>query len=188
MPVSAAPALAPIAATSPTFPEKPLATAPTVQQVATRTNTKSTEEAELLFVGLGHYLGLSGERAARINSLLPELPSIDIFAWYLAFDLLREWEDRKSFAALALKLNESLNIEPPSWDRDLAAAQTSLLAHPRILEKLQSLCRSGDKLLIRSFLVDLLTDNRGGTRNGFPEGVAVDMATLIGMVDIELAV
>lgn len=140
--------------------------------------------ADLPTVAIGETLGLTGEKAARINKLLPSLPSLDVDAWFLAFDLLRGWSERKAFAALSLKMNEFINIEAPSWDPDLIAAGTSLTDLKRITEQLLLLWRTGDYSVTRAFLVDLLTDNRGGTRNGFPEGIAKDIAMLIGVIDI----
>lgn len=140
---------------------------------------------ELLPTTVAASIGLDGSHAESINRLLPELPCFDVCAWFEAFDFLRENDERKAFASLALQLNEKLNVELPSWDRDSSAKTSSLLDYPRITDFLQTLWRGADRVLTRVYLVDLLADNRGGTRNGFTEGAATDIAVLIGIIDIQ---
>ena len=139
---------------------------------------------DLLPTTLAASLGLGGTHAEAINRLLPEFPSFDVCAWFEAFEYLRANEERKAFASLALQLNERLNVELPAWDCDVNARLSSLLDFPRITDFLQTLWRANDPALTRAFLVDLLTDNRGGTRNGFTERAATDIAVLIGILDI----
>jgi hypothetical protein len=177
-PLMSAPVAAPVKGPE-TLPPSPVKSA-----LAAKPRRQAAKD-ELLPTALAASLGLDGSRAEEINRLLPEFPSFDVCAWFAAFDYLRANDERKAFASLALQLNEQLNVELPAWDRDVNAGLSSLLDFPRITDFLQTLWRTNDPSLTRAFLVDLLNDNRGGTRNGFTEGAATDIAVLIGIIDID---
>lgn len=185
MPAPAPLAPAPVAALG--TPSEMVPHAP-VKAGLTASPQRQSAKDELLPTALAASLGLDGEHAEVINRLLPEFPSFDVCAWFEAFEYLRANEERKAFASLALQLNERLNVELPAWDRDVNAALSSLLDFPRIMDFLQTLWRANDPSLTRAFLVDLLADNRGGTRNGFTEGAATDIAVLIGILEINAGI
>lgn len=174
-------ALAPVAASGKQSEPTPK---PPIKAALPAKAQRHPAQDDLLPTTLAASLGLDGAHAEAINRLLPEFPSFDVCAWFEAFEYLRVNEERKAFASLALQLNERLNVELPAWDRDVNASLSSLLDFPRITDFLQTLWRANDPALTRAFLVDLLTDNRGGTRNGFTEGAATDIAVLIGILDI----
>ncbi len=184
LPTTSAPApLTPAPVSAPGTGSEPLLPSPVKSAQAEKPQRQPAKE-ELLPTTLAASLGLDGAHADEINRLLPEFPSFDVCAWFAAFDYLRANDERKAFASLALQLNERLNVELPAWDRDVNASLSSLLDFPRITDFLQTLWRANDPSLTRAFLVDLLNDNRGGTRNGFTEGAATDIAVLIGILEI----
>lgn len=195
MPAQVAPTVPPVVASAAPVraqvvefipPHRPAALPAAAPVAAPKPHSKK-ELIDLPTVAVAESIGLSGDRAAQINALLPEFTTLDISAWFRAFALLREWPERPAFAALSLKLNAYLNVETPSWDYDVVAATSSVLDIRRLMEKLITLWRVGNHTLTRAFLVDLLTDNRGGTRNGFTEGAANDISDLIGVLDILIA-
>jgi hypothetical protein len=149
---------------------------------------KNTPHATKLISGkatiaVAQSIGLTGDLATQINQLLPRLPSFDINAWFEALDILHSAGERKAFATLGKLLSETLNVEPPFWNRDSRAEKASVLDYPNLMRKLQALWNSEEPELARALLVELIADSRNGTRNGFPEGAAKEIQLLIRILD-----
>lgn len=128
-------------------------------------------------------MGLIKEAADTVVEHPGVVPKDDLEPWLKAPNIYRKTGRREEFMSLAEKLHQELNVEPRAWDYDPELAEPrSLLEFERIVSRLQELWPLDDKTECEAFLNNLLIDNRGSMRNGFPQDAAEDIALLLKML------
>ena len=99
-------------------------------------------------------------------------------AWLMIFDLYRRTNDRAGYDELAPKFRTHFNGRMPDWDNygHELALDDGLEAFPHLVAVLQ---RDWGTPAARTFLEELLYDNRGGSRLGFSLAAYRDILLLL---------
>lgn len=94
----------------------------------------------------------------------------------MLFDLYRQTHHRAQYEDLKRRFKILFNTKVPDWDElEVSQGQCRLKDMPELMRRInQVLHKSG----VHHFLKSLLTDNRGGTRQGFEYGVFCDLVNL----------
>jgi hypothetical protein len=121
-------------------------------------------------------MGLAKEAARTLVEHIYKEPKRDVVPWLKALEIYRKTGQRDEFDALAQNLRQHLNVQPRGWDEvvDPSSVQ-SITGYRHLAEHLQKVWRMPE---CEAFLVDLLSDNREGTRAGFPQEVAEEIILL----------
>jgi hypothetical protein len=150
--------------------------APEIHAMATPDLSESDEDAAMELAAIMESMGLAKEAARTLVEHIYIDPKRDLAPWLKALSIYRKTGQREEFDALAQNLRQHLNVQPRAWDEteDLASGQ-SLIEYRHLVEHLQQIWRKPD---CEAFLIDLLSDNRQGTRAGFPQEVAEEILLL----------
>jgi len=150
--------------------------APKIHAMATPNLSESDEDAAMELAAIMESMGLAKEAARTLVEHIYLDPKRDLAPWLKALSIYRKTGQREEFDTLAQNLRQHLNVQPRAWDEkeDLAAGQ-SLIEYRHLVEHLQQIWRRPD---CEAFLADLLSDNRQGTRAGFPQEVAEEILLL----------
>jgi len=121
-------------------------------------------------------LGLAKEAASAVVDHIRQNKHQDPLHWFKVLEIYRKTGHREGFDEAVQELRQKLNVSINDWDADTSSAEnTTLENYPHLIRELVSLWGKpeGD-----AFLTDLLEDNRGGKRVGFPQAVAEEIVLL----------
>lgn len=118
-------------------------------------------------------LGLTQGAAHTLSAQVHGHPKQALFHWLKLLDIYRRSNMRGDFEQAARDMHMVFNVQPPGWDATGSAI--SIEDYPHLAAKLQSLWPGAE---CAEFLAQLLKDNRGGTRIGFPQSVAEEILLL----------
>jgi hypothetical protein len=108
-------------------------------------------------------------------------PKQAVEPWLNLLDVYRGAGMRAEWEALARRLHRSFNIEQLSWDGDdRSPSPNALDGYSHIIERLTASWGSAEAL---DYLNRLITDNRNGTRTGFPLSVLGEILLLIAILE-----
>ncbi len=108
-------------------------------------------------------------------------PKASIQPWLYLLDVFRKLNMKDDFEIYANSLHMTFNVMTPLWEaRDVAMViPESLEEFPHIMGKLKNLWPEEPA---RTYLRDLINDNRGGERGGFGRAVVDEILMLIALL------
>ncbi|WP_148103023.1 type IV pilus assembly protein FimV [Sulfuricystis multivorans] len=176
------------AASTPTpTPSAPAAPAPTlVQPVPTSvepvpssieaTPAEETDQAiELAEVMLS--MGLGHGAVQTLTEQIRNEPKQALRHWLKLLEIYRRNGQQAEFERSAEELRLHFNVRPEDWHPQ--GIQQTLENFPHIAKRLTELWGTADCLV---YMQNLLADNRGGARSGFPQPVAEELLMLIAVM------
>lgn len=130
---------------------------------------QALELAEIMLsMGLGH--GATQTLAEQIRSE----PKQALRHWLKLLDIYRKNGQQEEFERSAEELRQHFNVRSEDWQAQTGTRQ-SLEDFPHIARRLVELWGTADCLV---YMRNLLDDNRGGARTGFPQSVAEELLLL----------
>jgi len=167
-PVTAAPeAAATLGYTTPSI--QPEATSAPVDQASIEQSDQALELAEIMLsMGLGH-----GATQTLVEQIRSE-PKQALRHWLKLLDIYRKNGQQVEFERSSEELRLHFNVRPEDWHAQ-AGVRQSLEDFPHIARRLVELWGKADCLV---YMRNLLDDNRGGARSGFPQSVAEELLLL----------
>jgi tetratricopeptide (TPR) repeat protein len=137
------------------------------------------EEAKVLV-----YKNQSEEAIAHLKWAIRAEPKSAINIWLYLLELLRKENLKEEFEKFALEMHQTFNVITPLWEkRDVAIiVPESLEEFPHIVERITQIW---PKDSARTYLTELVTDNRNGERTGFGQLVVDEILLLIQVLDIQ---
>jgi len=125
-------------------------------------------------------MGLTTGAAKTLEEYVREHPRQALCHWLKLLDIYRRTDMQAEFAAAARDLRLHFNIAPTEWQPPAASLPTfALESYPHIRSRLQHLWRRRSCI---EYLNQLLEDNRGGTRTGFPQPVVEEILFLLAIL------
>ena len=105
--------------------------------------------------------------------------------WLKLLDVYKAAGLRAEFDGLAYQLNKTFNVRSVTWDTydNSRAIPLSLEDLPHIAARLQGHWRTRE---CQAFIQQLLRDNRGGAREGFPFAIIDELLLLEAVLEDEL--
>lgn len=121
-------------------------------------------------------LGLAKEAATAVVEHVRQNPHPDPLHWFKVLEIYRTTGHREGFEEAVQELRLKLNVSIDEWDAEAPNGdKTSLEDYPHLCRELQALWQKPE---CETFLTNLLEDNRGGKRVGFPQPVAEEIVLL----------
>ena len=123
--------------------------------------------------------------AETLSEFIRGNPRRAVKPWLKLLDVYREGGMRAEFNALAQQLNKTFNVKTLNWDNYHAErdAQTSIESLSHVIRKLTELWGTE---ACQAYLEELIRDNRGGTRMGFPLVMVDELLILAGILEQQL--
>lgn len=144
-----------------------------IEAPASEETDQAIELAEvMLSMGLGH-----GAVQALTEKIRSE-PKQALRHWLKLLEIYRRNGQQAEFERSAEELRLHFNVRPEDW-RPQPGGQQTLENFPHITKRLTELWGTADCLL---YMQNLLADNRGGARSGFPQPVAEELLLLISVM------
>lgn len=156
--------------TTPTFePAVPSIQADQIDRPSLDQSDQALELAEIMLsMGLGH--GATQTLAEQIRSE----PKQALRHWLKLLDIYRKNGQQEDFERSSEELRQHFNVRSEDWQSP-AGSRQSLEDFPHIARRLVELWGTADCLV---YMRNLLDDNRGGARSGFPQSVAEELLLL----------
>lgn len=123
----------------------------------------------MLSMGLGH------GAVQTLTEQIRNQPKQALRHWLKLLEIYRKNGQQAEFERSAEELRLHFNVRPEDWHPQPGVQQT-LENFPHIAKRLTELWGSADCLV---YMQNLLADNRGGARSGFPQPVAEELLLLI---------
>jgi hypothetical protein len=121
-------------------------------------------------------MGLVDGAVKTLEEFVHQHPKRAFCHWLRLLEVYRRFGMREEFEAAAHKLNQQFNVAAVDWQPpETAVPAFTLESYPHIRAQLQILWRRSD---CTDYLSQLLEDNRGGTRIGFPQSVVEEILFL----------
>lgn len=131
---------------------------------------QAIELAEIMLsMGLGH------GAVQTLTEQIRNQPKQALRHWLKLLEIYRNNGQQAEFERSAEELRLHFNVRPEDWHPRPGTSQT-LENFPHITKRLTELWGTADCLL---YMQNLLADNRGGARSGFPQPVAEELLMLI---------
>lgn len=142
---------------------------------------KSAIELAEIMMSFGRVRGAADTLAEFIQSN----PKQAITPWLKLLDVYKAAGLRAEFDGLAYQLNKTFNVRSVTWDTydNSRAIPLSLEDLPHIAAHLQGNWRTRE---CQAFIQQLLRDNRGGAREGFPFAIIDELLLLEAVLEDEL--
>ena len=172
-----APAAPPIVAAP--APETAVKSSPAVVApalVAPVISSQSDQALELAEIMLA--MGLGSGAAQTLAEQIQNEPKQALRHWLKLLEIYRKNGQQEEFERSAEELRQHFNVQPEDWKAS-ADAYRGIESFPHIAKRLTELWRTPDCLI---YMQNLLDDNRGGARAGFPQTVAEELLLLTGML------
>lgn len=136
---------------------------------------KPDETLELAEIMLS--MGLAQGAAQTLVEHIRNNPREALFHWLKLLDIYRTSGHRSDFKNAAEQLRQHFNIQAEDWTSGSHNILPTLEDYPRVTKQLQELWPQPAACI--DYLLELLSDNRGGTRAGFPQPVAEEILLLV---------
>ena len=131
---------------------------------------QALELAEIMLtMGLGQ-----GAAQTLIEQIRLE-PKQALQHWLKLLEIYRQGNQKEEFERFATELRQHFNICPTSWQPAPEGGSGTIENYEHIARNLCKLWRQPGCM---DYIQTLLNDNRGGTRNGFPQAVAEELLLL----------
>jgi hypothetical protein len=164
----------PAATAKPSPPARPAgqpasAVPPPPPVISSTQQDQAIELAEIMLsMGLGH-----GAAQTLLEQIRME-PKQALRQWLKLLEVYRKNGQQEEFERSAEEMRQHFNVKPEDWHAR-PDAQPSLEDYPHIAARVTELW---GKPACLGYLRNLLADNRGGARAGFPQGVAEELLLL----------
>ncbi len=126
-------------------------------------------------------MGLGSGAAQTLAEQIHNEPKQALRHWLKLLEIYRKNGQQEEFERSAEELRQHFNVQPENW-KSPADSYRGLESFPHIAKRLTELWRTTDCLV---YMQNLLDDNRGGARAGFPQTVAEELLLLTGMLKAE---
>ncbi len=166
-PVPPVPAV-PAVAAAPSAPQ----TAPTATAEQPPPLDQSDQALELADIMLS--MGLGQGAMQTLTEQIRNEPKHALRHWLKLLDIYRKNGQQQEFERSAEELRQHFNVHPEDWQA-APGTKRSLEEFPHIARRLTELWGKPDCLV---YMRNLLDDNRGGSRLGFPQAVAEELLLL----------
>lgn len=130
----------------------------------------------MLSMGLGH------GAAQTLTEQIRSEPKQALRHWLKLLEIYRSNGQQAEFERSAEELRLHFNVKPEDW-KVHSGMQQGIENYPHIAARIAALWPTAECL---AYLENLLADNRGGARSGFPQAVAEEFLLLEGMLRFEL--
>jgi pilus assembly protein FimV len=171
-----APTVAPAAPPKPAVPAPETAVKRSPALVAPAISNQSDQALELAEIMLA--MGLGSGAAQTLAEQIRNEPKQALRHWLKLLEIYRKNGQQEEFERSAEELRQHFNVQPEDWKAS-ADAYRGIESFPHIAKRLTDLWRTPDCLI---YMQNLLDDNRGGARAGFPQTVAEELLLLTGML------
>lgn len=150
------------------------------------------EEIELVLEQAKIYLSIDRVKEAimLLKTQIQETPKAALHLWLCLLDIYRKHNQKEEFLSEAKEFHENFNIMMPQWEKSRfpVLAASSLEELPHIVDKLTKLWTTESKTAdnmteTRSYLDELLLDNRNTERTGFGSEVFHEILLLRDILD-----
>lgn len=174
VPAPAAPAPAipvpavPAAAAAPSAPQ-PAPAAAAEQPPPLDQSDQALELADIMLS-----MGLGQGAMQTLTEQIRSEPKHALRHWLKLLDIYRKNGQQQEFERSAEELRQHFNVHPEDWQA-APGVKRSLEDFPHIARRLTELWGKPDCLV---YMRNLLDDNRGGSRSGFPQAVAEELLLL----------
>jgi len=153
----------------PATPARPPAAAEPPPAISPTQQEQAIELAEIMLsMGLGH-----GAAQTLLEQIRQE-PKQALRQWLKLLEIYRKNGQQEEFERSAEELRQHFNVRPEDWNAR-PDARATLEDYPHIAARLTELWGRPACL---GYLRNLLADNRGGARAGFPQTVAEELLLL----------
>ncbi len=126
-------------------------------------------------------MGLGSGAAQTLAEQIQNEPKQALRHWLKLLEIYRKNGQQEEFERSAEELRQHFNVQPEDW-KAKADAYRGIESFPHIAKRLTELWRTPDCMV---YMLNLLDDNRGGARAGFPQTVAEELLLLTGMLKLE---
>lgn len=123
-------------------------------------------------------MGLGQGAAETLTDQIRSEPKQALRQWLKLLEIYRLNGQQEEFERSAEELRLHFNVQPADWQPS-AESQRSLTDYPHIATRLTELWGKPGCL---DYMQNLLDDNRGGARAGFPQSVAEELLLLGAMI------
>jgi len=145
-------------------------------QVPSSQSDQALELAEIMLA-----MGLGSGAVQTLAEQIHNEPKQALRHWLKLLEIYRKNGQQEEFERSAEELRQHFNVQPENW-KSPADSYRGLESFPHIAKRLTELWRTTDCLV---YMQNLLDDNRGGARAGFPQTVAEELLLLTGMLKAE---
>ena len=121
-------------------------------------------------------MGLASGAAQTLSEHIRANPKRALYHWLKLLDIHRKTGDVTQFESAANELRQYFNIQADGWAPAEDGREPGLENYARIIDQIQTTWRQPAEC--QAYLAQLLEDNRGGTRMGFPRPVAEEILLL----------
>jgi len=136
-------------------------------------NEQAIELAEIMLsMGLGH------GAAQTLTEQIRSEPKQALRHWLKLLEVYRRNGQQEEFERSAEEMRRHFNVQPEDW-QPRPETQRSIADYPHIATRLTELWGKPGCL---AYLQNLLDDNRGGARAGFPQAAAEDLLLLAALI------
>lgn len=142
-------------------------------------SNQSDQALELAEIMLA--MGLGSGAAQTLAEQIQNEPKQALRHWLKLLEIYRKNGQQEEFERSAEELRQHFNVQPEDW-KTVVETYRGLESFPHIAKRLTELWRKPDCLV---YMQNLLDDNRGGARAGFPQTVAEELLLLTGMLKSE---
>lgn len=151
--------------------------------------TAQQEESEQILEQARIFVNIdrTAEAVELLKAQIKAMPMTSLHHWLYLLDIFRDQKQKDEFLAFAKELHEHFNVMMPQWDNAPLAmvVATSLEQFPHIVETLTSLwSKTNGYLETKTYLHELLTDNREKERMGFTMQVFEEIVCLSEILEI----
>jgi hypothetical protein len=134
---------------------------------------QSLELADIMLsMGLGH------GAAQTLTEQIRNEPKQALLHWLKLLEIYRQNGQQAEFETSAEELRQHFNVQPEDWQVRPDALR-SIEEYPHIAARI---CELWGRPACLVYLQNLLADNRGGARSGFPQSVAEEFLLLTSML------
>jgi hypothetical protein len=139
------------------------------------------------------YVNINREKEAIVllQSQIQSAPKMSLDHWLYLLEIYKNTNQKEEFLQYANLLHENFNVMTPQWESSAPAIVTasSLEEFPHIVEHLAKLCANSENTItneaeLKTYLNDLLTDNRDNERLGFSLEVLQEIMLIRNLLDV----
>ena len=167
-------------AAMPATPQQGTAEIATATAGASDAASAQPEQEALELAEIMLSMGLASGAAQALTEHIRANPKQALFHWLKLLEIHRRSGNRFQFEQSSRELRQHFNIQAENWAQLHAGESPMLESYERVIEQLQGLWK--DTAAATAYLKNLLEDNRGGTRAGFPQPVAEEILLLVAVL------
>lgn len=172
-PAAATPAAPPVSriSTTPT-------TTPSIQRAGATEPSKGQADQALELAEIMLSMGLGHGAAQTLTEQIRNEPKQALLHWLKLLEIYRQNGQQAEFEKSAEELRQHFNVQPEDW-QVRSETLRSIEDYPHIAARM---CELWGRPACLVYLQNLLADNRGGARSGFPQAVAEELLLLTSML------